>query len=144
MRPNSTFIAQNLVGDNVRGQIMDVARTWDESTWAETTVNPTVDTPFYVSYIYGDCRDRVLTCSGVRGGLAHDIYGDNSAAAQACVEIQDWTGTAPNYYASRVYIAGPLPATPQQGNAGAALITASGPDTEIRYVNDIGAVQVVT
>ncbi len=142
LRPNSIFIAYNLVGDGVRGQIMDVARTWDEGSWSETAVNPTVDTPFYVSHIYGDCQDRVLTCSGVRGGIVHDIYGDNSVAVQASVEVQDWT--APAYQGSRVFVAGPLPLAAEQGSAGAALITATGSDIEIRYVDESGTLQIVT
>jgi hypothetical protein len=144
LRPGSTYIAYNLVGDSVRGQIMDVARTWDEGAWDEIDTDPSSDTPFYVANIYGDCADRVLTCSGVRGGIVHDIYGDNSAASQASVELQDWTGTSPNYEGDRVYVAGPLPLAADQGSAGAAVISATGSDLEMRYIDESGTLQSVT
>ncbi len=124
------------VSDNCAGQVVDNFLQCDEASWIPVTDTSSANiTNTYTHHIYGDCEDFAVEFVGLRGGVFHDIYVDNTAAVtnNDSVYISDYVdgGTT---VVREVYGCGPLPIASERADA--AVNINGGADIEARYFDN--------
>lgn len=136
------------VADNCTGQIVDIFKQQDASTWSQIDSvfgsENAVNSETYIHHIYGDCSDYVVTIDGMRGCIFHDIYATNTdSSTNQSVRIQD----RDSIVVRDVYGAGPLPLQSERGNGTStnAVLVTGGADIEVNfYDNQSGSGSLTT